>query len=170
MLNDPQPNIPRGRGAAMSGKKSREKGAAGEREAARLWQPWFPHCKRMFPRQQQGVKFPDIGCPDMNKRFYVEVKRRKRISDATVYRLWGKLQKDYYDYTNEFDAFSRPLMLFREDGKDWQLATLSGHWSGFERRLWVDEGLGYYYEELIIIPWSVFVDYLNHTITEVRGE
>lgn len=169
------------------GVASRRKGVVGEKEAARLWRTWFPHCKRMFPCQQQGVKMPDIGCPDMNKTFYVEVKRRKKISDADAYRYWEKVQRDRWDYNQEFDAYSKPFMMFREDRKEWQVATCIGSWSRHEIELLVDDRPGYRYEDLIIIPWSAFADFLqntdvgvflrtgeeedsNFTVTEVSGE
>ena len=149
---------------------SRLKGKVGENEACKLWQQWFPHCKRMFPRQQQGVPFPDIGCPDMNEDFYVEVKRRKKISDAQISRFWAKTETDWYKYVEEFDPANdpEPILLFREDYKDWQIAvkpetiTLS-QWADKQRT----DGNGYIINcyrvgsKITIIPWSDFEKYLN---------
>lgn len=164
------------------GKASRRKGAEGELEASKLWHPWFPHCKRMFPLQQQGVKFPDIGCPKMNELFYVEVKRQKRISDAQVSRFWVKTENDWYKYVEEFNPAlndPEPIIMFREDGKDWQIAInpetdALSQWTKKETA----EGDGYIVDRcgvrsrITIIPWSDFEKYLNKhfTVTEVRGE
>lgn len=117
---------------------SRQKGAAGEREAAKLWQKYYPHCKRQFPCQQQGVQMPDIGCPEMNKLFYVEVKRYKKINAGQICKWFDKVDKDFVEYRRVFkDGSPKKVIMIREDNDQWLiLAAPRGGWLPYDT--WAD--------------------------------
>ena len=135
---------------------SRRKGAVHERKAAILWQRWFPDCKRWFPRQQQGVKAPDIGSDKMNQEYYVEVKAHKRITDTSIRRLYDKTVNDLMDWQKEFDVDSIPILMFRENYQGWHTAIEGPYFtSQFVDEVTVD-GDGYQLGDLLIIPWATF--------------
>lgn len=114
---------------------SRNKGKVGENEACKLFHRWWPDCKRMFPRQQQGVPFPDIGCPKMNKHFYVEVKRMEKISDGRLTAFFKKTISAWGEYVDEIyintENCPMPIVVFREDNDLWYVASRSTPAGGY---------------------------------------
>ena len=114
----------------------------------------------------------------MNENFYVEVKRRKTISDAQVSRFWAKFQDDYDKYTDIFNQDDpHPVIMFRENGRGWHVATIPDHQC---QGVWydamndeVENAAGYYTDDgIIIVEWPAVEKYLNKhfTVTEVCGE
>jgi len=110
----------------MGGAHSRTKGAQGEREAAELWLPYYPHCKRQFPRQQQGVDWPDIGCYEMNKVWFVEVKRYAKIAPWQIDKWLKKLQKEVNEFRKLEQVSPAAVLMFRVDRRPWFVVGL-GH-------------------------------------------
>ena len=108
----------------MSGAHSRTKGAKGEREAAKLWLPYYPHCKRQFPRQQQGVKWPDIGCNEMNKVWFVEVKRYKKVTHGQIQRWLKKLKVDHREFCKLEQVSPHQMLMFKADREEWFCVSL----------------------------------------------
>ena len=152
---------------------SRRKGAMSERKAAILWRQWFPDCKRWFPRQQQGVKAPDIGSDKMNRLYYVEVKSYKRITTPTLARFINKAEDDMLEWKNEFDLDPVMVLMFKENRHSWYVALSEAYWPVSFIDETTVEGDGYQLGDLLIVPWDTFADQLDklHTIagTEVQG-
>ncbi len=123
----------------MSKVNSRAKGIRGELEAAKLFRRWFPDCQRTFGQSRKGgEEAPDIGSPEMNKHFYVEVKRYKKITEAMVIKWWDKCVRD----SGEFEAKNLlpihsldPVLMYRADGVgEWGVTTVLGNahsWGDF---------------------------------------
>ncbi len=108
------------------GKASRDKGKRGELEAAKLWRRWFPDCKRRFGQARYGgSEAPDIGSTEMNKHYYVEVKRYKKITDGMVKRLYRATLVDWCLWADQNidDNVPHPLpfLMFREDNSAWNV-------------------------------------------------
>lgn len=121
----------------MGGALSRTKGAQGERDAAELWLPFYPHCKRQFPRQQQGVKWPDIGCNDMNKVWFVEVKRYHKITDGKIRGWLKKLRVEVDEFCRLEQVSPSPVLMYRADRQPWFVIGLGENpvpiiWENFE--------------------------------------
>lgn len=120
----------------------------------------------MFPRQQQGVPFPDIGCPKMNEWFYVEVKRRKNITDRMALQFFYKAIEDWTKWDDDFggeDSLTKPILVFRGDREEWQVV------------LWPDAGQHFPNEyeldgpNLVCIPWSDFESWLDKKLNHKEG-
>lgn len=112
----------------MSKVNSRAKGIRGELEAAKLWRRWFPDCQRTFGQSRRGgEEAPDIGSPEMNKHFYVEVKRYKKAPWSLVRKWWDKCVADCEGFTGCSVSVSEcsPVLMYRADGeKQWQVIDM----------------------------------------------
>jgi Holliday junction resolvase len=91
---------------ASLGKRSRDKGAAGERELAIFLKPWFPDAKRGVGQSQSGDNQADIvGTAPL----FIECKRRKRIA--------------VIDYLKQCESAASgrglPVVFMREDRGEW---------------------------------------------------
>ena len=98
---------------------SRRKGIRGEQEAARLWQRWFPECKRSYGQARNEFSQPDLLGTG---RFYVEVKRRKVLRGAELARFWRKLIEDSDRYEREFLVDVESILMYRADYSPWMIA------------------------------------------------
>lgn len=92
----------------MSGRRSRRKGRAGEQEAARelrrLFPQWAPNIRRGW-QSREGADQCDIeGTP-----YWIEVKRRRRVTNATVRA--GMRQALH-------DTDGRPILLLTREDRD----------------------------------------------------
>lgn len=122
----------------MSGKKSRDKGIRGEQEVARMFRRWFPDARRSYGQARKGYDQPDI-IGGVEKHFFVEVKRYKRLTVGQLRKHWDKTVEDrqlYIDSNDlgEYDAHA--LMVYKEDRGVWTvysvmdpMTTLNMPWS-----------------------------------------
>jgi len=147
----------------LCGKASRHKGAVGELEAAKLWQRWFPDCKRILGQARMGgSEAPDIGSAEMNKDYYVEVKRYKRITDGMVGRFFDKMFDDWWQWSlnANIEAWPMPVLVFRGDNEKWSVAISKEQ---CDRELWdaVIDSAEEIRHELIVMDWSDFASELD---------
>jgi Holliday junction resolvase len=96
------------------GKRSRDKGAAGERELAAFLKPWFPDAKRGVGQSQSGDNQADIvGTAPL----FVECKRRKRIA--------------VIDHLKQCESAASgrglPVVFMREDRGEWVAMVKAEH-------------------------------------------
>jgi Holliday junction resolvase len=99
---------------ASLGKRSRDKGAAGERELAIFLKPWFPDAKRGVGQSQSGDNQADIvGTAPL----FVECKRRKRIA--------------VIDHLKQCESAASgrglPVVFMREDRGEWVAMVKAEH-------------------------------------------
>ena len=141
---------------------SRNKGKRGELEARDLWRRWFPGCQRIYGQSRKGSDAPDIGCPEMNRRYYVEVKRYAKITNGMVVRFFEKADadRDVFDVART----SAVVLTFKADGEPWYVALRSVDCYD----LGLDDEVEYEIAYLRIIPWSSFAAALDK-IHEVKG-
>ena len=141
-------------GTPADHKRSRTKGADGEREARDLWRRWFPDCKRIIGQARRGSESPDIGCADMNKLYYVEVKRYKKITDGLIRRLFFKMECDHAAWcdANEWEDEPTPVLLFRQDNEPWYVAVDWEYYPELQTEYTIMRDGG----EIAIVPWSSF--------------
>lgn len=99
---------------------SGRKGKRGENEAAKLWRRWFPNCRRSFGQARIGYELPDL-IGDIEKTFYVEVKRWKTATPGTIKRAWEKLLADWVDWQKLTDPGdgTEPVLMWRVNGRRW---------------------------------------------------
>ena len=121
---------------------SRRKGKDGELEAVKLLHPWFPDCKRSIGQARNGAEKADL----INTGpFYVEVKRRKHITDKMLCDWWNELIIEWAHST------PIPLLLYRCDRTDW--------------RCWVLK-LGD--TNITALSWTELVEILNNSKGETK--
>ena len=146
-------------GTPADHKRSRTKGADGEREARDLWRRWFPDCKRTIGQARRGSEAPDIGCAEMNKRYYVEVKRYKKITDGLLKRLTAKMIVDWGAWYGNGGRGGQPILMFRQDNEPWYVVTDPDENTGWRDMAEYEisfNGCGF-----AVIPWSAFAAALD---------
>lgn len=99
----------------MSKINSRSKGIRGELEVCKLFCRWFPDTHRNGEKQRaKNIHCPDLG-GEIEKYFYVEVKRYKKLRNKLLMGFWNKMSWDSVINNNE-----STLVVAREDyQKDW---------------------------------------------------
>ena len=98
------------------GKKSRDKGVRGELEVVKLFQRWFPDTHRNGEKQRnKDVYAPDIG-GEVEKHFYIEVKRYKKITEGMLRKFREKLIHDCHEYNGWNTTM---VLVAREDKEKW---------------------------------------------------
>lgn len=101
---------------------SRNKGMRGELEVCKLFHRWFPDTHRNGEIQRSKVNnLPDIG-GEIEKYFYVEVKRYKKITAKQIFDFYKKMWEDYFKWLGVETLKEKvifPIILIREDRKKW---------------------------------------------------
>ena len=94
---------------------SRSKGIRGELEVCQLMRRWFPDTHRLGEIQRSKVNLcPDIG-GEIEKYFYVEVKRYKKITDGMLVKMFIKMLDDF----RQHHSSGQPIMIYRQDKNKW---------------------------------------------------
>jgi len=120
----------------MSRVNSPRKGIKGELEARNLWREFYLDCERTFGQSRYGgEEAPDIGCPEMNKHWYVEVKRYNKVYSAIVEKWIAKAIKEHRIYCTREGVAPQLVLMIREDNNDWHLKNIT-HSIGAGWLLW----------------------------------
>lgn len=91
---------------------SRQKGAAGEREAAKVWNRVLGILTAKRGQQRSGLEQADV--VDVSDRFHIEVKRYHAFG---IWKFVEQMRRDS-------DPDQIPVLQFRPDGdKDWHVAV-----------------------------------------------
>lgn len=97
----------------MSGRKSKRKGAAGEREIAKILRDHGFEGAHRGRQYSGGLDSPDVvGLPG----FHVEVKRCERLS---IYKAMVQAIEDAPCPGEDDEIFPTPVVFHRRNGLDW---------------------------------------------------
>lgn len=100
----------------MGGKHSRDKGIRGELEVVKILQEFYPGCSRTSERQRsRACKDPDIIGGGIERDFYVEVKRYKKLTSNQIEGFIVRAKKDRESYNPNI----RILLFYRTDNNKW---------------------------------------------------
>lgn len=103
----------------MGGKKSRNKGAAGENEVCKLLRETFPDAKRELSQYQHPLG-RDIS---NTQPLCIQVKRHKTISNGMVLNALYEAFDATNQPTSAADGYEHPIVFYREDHYPWMVAT-----------------------------------------------
>lgn len=103
---------------------SRQKGARGEREAAKVWSYLFPHLDSKRGQQRSGLEQADV--VDVCDDFHIEVKRYQKFA---IWKFILQIRRDKKE--NQIG-----VLQYRPDGDtDWQVSVSMKDLIPFARKI-----------------------------------